>query len=75
MRSARYIIRKARKKFGTDIPKNAMNESTRSQIEFCLTATTIPIGIATAHAKIMLASARMTVLNARAAISEVTFTR
>ncbi len=71
---AKYIARKARKKFGTDIPKNARNERIRSQIEFCLTATTIPIGIAITHANSMLAADKMIVLTARDPIRLVTFT-
>ncbi len=57
------------------MPKNATNESTRSHTEFCLIATTMPIGIAIAQAKIMLLTASTIVLKARAAISEVTLTR
>jgi len=44
-------------------------------IEFCRTATIIPIGIASAHEKIMLASDNSTVLSARDAIRLVTLTR
>ncbi len=74
--AAEYIIRKAEEKIRhRHAEKRHKRQHAGPRIEFCLTATTIPIGIATTHAKIMLASARMTVLNARAAMSEVTLTR
>ena len=47
----------------------------RSSIEFCRTATMTPIGIASAHEKIMLASESITVLTARDPINPVTLTR
>jgi len=63
------------KKAGTDIPRKLKNDSALSRIEFCRTATIIPIGIASIHEKNILANERITVFDARAAISPVTLTR
>ena len=49
LHNAKSIARNARKNAGIDIPRNEKNDSPRSSNEFCLTATMIPIGIASAH--------------------------
>ena len=63
------MSRKARKKLGTDMPKNDTNDSARSRIVPRRSATMMPIGMASAHVNTMLATARITVLSARLSIS------
>ncbi len=49
------MSRKARKKLGTDMPKNAKKRQRPIEIEPRRSATTMPIGIASAQVKTMLA--------------------
>jgi hypothetical protein len=69
------MSRNARKKFGSDMPKNAKKDSTRSSNVFGRNAASTPSGIASVQVNSMLVSARMTVFVARAPMRSATGTR